>query len=117
MHDVTRVVMPAGIEHSITVATAGFIACPVILFEAGSALFLRLCPAFFISHNLLSFRLLLLFLLHHPRTTRRGGKPCLCQIPFGQASSPAIRSFEVDGSARNPSELIAVLEPVAVTRG
>ena len=87
MNDVARVVMPAGIDHSMTVATAGFLACAVILLEAGSALFLRLCPAFFISHNLLSFRLLLL--LHHPRTTRYGGKPCLCQILFGHASSPA----------------------------
>jgi hypothetical protein len=53
----------------MTVATAGFLACAVILFEAGSALFLRLCPAFFISHNLLSFRLLLLLVAsppHHP---------------------------------------------------
>jgi hypothetical protein len=69
MNDVARVVMPAGIDHSMTVATAGFLACAVILLEAGSALFLRLCPAFFISHNLLSFRLLLFVGAsppHHP---------------------------------------------------
>jgi len=69
MHDVTRVVMPAGIEQSLTVPTARFIASAVILLEAGSALFLRLCPAFFISHNLLSFRLWLFVGAsppHHP---------------------------------------------------
>ena len=74
MNDVARVVMPAGIDHSMAVATAGFLACAVILLEAGSALFLRLCPAFFISHNLLSFRLLLL---------------CITPAPLGAAANLA----------------------------
>jgi hypothetical protein len=74
MHDVTRVVMPAGIEQSMTMPTACFIASAVILLEAGSALFLRLCPAFFISHNLLSFRLLLL---------------CITPAPLGAAANLA----------------------------
>ncbi|MDP9100110.1 MAG: hypothetical protein M3N48_14130, partial [Verrucomicrobiota bacterium] len=51
----------------MTVATARLIARAVILFEARSALFLGLCPAFFISHiAVLSFVVVVASPPHHP---------------------------------------------------
>jgi Patatin-like phospholipase len=61
MNVVAYAVAPAGVEHPmVPVPTFDFSSLGFILFGAGTAFFIRLRPAFFVSHNLLSFRWLLL---------------------------------------------------------
>jgi hypothetical protein len=57
MNVVARAVSPAGVEHPmVPVPTFDFSSLGFIFFGAGTPFFIRLRPAFFVSHNLLSFR-------------------------------------------------------------
>jgi hypothetical protein len=68
VHDVARVVIPAGIERPVVPVPATYFTTLVVLLGAGAALFIRLLTTLIISHNLLSFPLLMLVALppHHP---------------------------------------------------
>jgi hypothetical protein len=60
MNVVARAIAPAGVEHPmVSVPTFDFSPLGFILFGPGTAFFIRLRPAFFVSHNVLSFRWLL----------------------------------------------------------
>jgi hypothetical protein len=68
VHNVARVIIPAGIERPVVPVPATHFTALVVLLGAGAALFIRLLTTLIISHNLLSFPLLMLVALppHHP---------------------------------------------------
>jgi hypothetical protein len=98
----------------VPVSTPDFSGTLVVFFVAGTTLFIRLLTTHFISHNLLSFPVLL-FLLHHPRTTRYGGKPLLMSNHLGRGKRRVAGCILLSRSAS--SSFGAVFNPFEIHAG
>jgi hypothetical protein len=109
MNVVARAVAPAGVEHPmVSVPTFDFSPLGFILFGAGTALFIRLRPAFFVCHSVCPF--VGCCSLHHPRITRCGGKTFLISNRVGAGKRRVSRSFRICLLARRRYLAICSLE-------
>jgi hypothetical protein len=109
MNVVARAVAPAGVEHPmVPVPTFDFSPLGFIFFGAGTAFFIRLRPAFFVSHKLLSFRWLLLVASPPHHSMRRQTFSYLKSCWNRQASLDCVAQHRIAESSQLRPEFFVV---------